>query len=282
MARIVIAGCGDVGTALGLRLTAAGHDVWGLRRNAGGLPAPLRPLAADLTDAATLAVLPHGLDAVVYAAGADGYRPEAYRAAYVDGVTNLLSALAAGGQQLRRFLLVSSTSVYGQTGGVWVDEDSPANAGGFAADCLRAAEQRVWDSSQPATVVRFGGIYGPRRTRLIERVRNGEAFCKRGHYTNRIHRDDCASALAHVLALPAPARLYLGVDDEPALQCEVMRWLARQLDVAAPAECDGAASRRGSNKRCRNSRLRASGWQPEYSSYRQGYGRLLRDMAAPQ
>ncbi len=276
MARIVIAGCGDVGTRVGLRLTAAGHEVWGLRRNPDGLPAALRPLAADLTDTASLAALPDGVDVVVYSAAAGGYRPELYRAAYVDGVANLLAVLGSRRQGLRRLLLVSSTSVYGQQDGAWVDEDSPANAHGFAADCLRAGEQQVWDSPHPATVVRFGGIYGPGRTRLIDQLRSGQATCEPGLYTNRIHRDDCAGALAYVLTLAAPAPLYLGVDDEPTLQCEVMRWLARQLGVSVPAERAGGGSHRPrSNKRCRNARLRSAGWQPEYLCYRQGYQPLL-------
>lgn len=282
MARIVIAGCGDVGTALGLRLAAVGHEVWGLKRHPATLPAALRPLAADLADPASLAGLPERLDAVVYAAAAGGYRPERYRVAYVDGVANLLAALAAQGQRLQRLLLVSSTSVYGQSGGEWIDEESPAVAAGFAADSLRAGEQLVWAGSQPATVIRFGGIYGPGRTRLIDQVRRGEAVCEEGLFTNRIHRDDCASALVHLLALPAPAPLYLGVDDEPALQCEVMRWLARQLGVAGPTVSSGSDPvRPRSNKRCRNARLRDSGWRPAYPGYREGYRPLLDTGAAP-
>ncbi len=276
MARIVIAGCGDVGTALGLRLVAVGHRVWGMRRNPGRLPAELHPLAADLTDPATLAALPEGIDQLVYIAAADGYSEAGYRAAYVTGVANLLSALRARGER-PGILLVSSTSVYGQQSGEWIDEQSPAEAPGFAADCLRTGERLVWAAPFPATVIRFAGIYGPGRTWLIDQVRSGRARCQPGLYTNRIHRDDCAGALTHLLGLDHPAPLYLGVDDEPAAKCEVLGWLAAELGLPAPVETgeDAGSPRRRGNKRCRNARLRASGWRPLYPGYREGYAELL-------
>lgn len=279
MARIVIAGCGDVGTALGLRLSQAGHTVWGLRRDPSRLPAGLQPLAADLTEPVTLRALPPALDYMVYAAAAGGSSPAHYRAAYVDGVANILQALQAQGQRLRRLILTSSTSVYGQLDGAWLDEDAPAQASGFGPESLRAGEELVWNSEHPALVIRFGGIYGPGRSRLIDSVRNGRAVCTPGLYTNRIHRDDCAGAIAHLLQLENPAGLYLGVDDEPALQCEVMGWLARQLGVAEPpqkAAAGSAAERRmRANKRCSNTRLRASAYRFRYPSYREGYRALL-------
>lgn len=276
MARIVIAGCGDVGSTLGLRLRDAGHEVWGVRRNPSRLPEGLHPLAADLGDPATLDGLPRGIDQLVYIAAADGYTEAAYRAAYVTGVANTLAALRRHGERPSRVLLVSSTSVYGQRDGEWVDEQSPAEAEGFAPESLRTGERLVRAAPFPATVIRFGGIYGPGRTRLIDQLRGGEATCRPGLYTNRIHRDDCAGALAHLLGLEHPAPLYLGVDDEPAAQCEVLGWLAAQLGVPAPrAVAAGSERRRRGNKRCRNARLRDSGWQPAYPGYRDGYAALL-------
>lgn len=290
MARILIAGCGDVGTALGRNLHAAGHQVWGLKRHPMDLPSGIQPLAADLTDPATLMALPPALDVVVYSAAAAGFSEAAYRAAYVTGVRNLLDALRRAGQQPRRLLFTSSTSVYAQHQGEWVDEDSPAEAEGFSGRCIRAGEQWVWDSGWPAVAVRFGGIYGPGRTRLIESVRAGTATRPAGPplYTNRIHRDDCARVLEHLIGLPKPERLYVAVDDEPAPLDEVLCWLATQLGVPEPplaplaprkpgAEAGGnAALRLRASKRCRNARLRASGFQFRYPSYRDGYAALLR------
>ena len=157
---ILIAGCGYVGTALGVRLGADGHSVWGLRRRPDGLPDIVRPLAGDLSDAATLQDLPPGLDVVYYTAGAADSSEAAYRTAYVDGPRHLLEALQQQGQRPRRVVFTSSTGVYAQCRGEWVDEDSPrgtaarrraASAGGGAAlsgrrlSCHRAATGRhLW------------------------------------------------------------------------------------------------------------------------------------------
>ena len=85
MARILIAGCGDVGTVLGKSLYAAGHQVWGLKRHPADLPPGIQPLAADLGDPATLSRLPSNLDYVVYCAAAASFSEAQYRAAYVAG-----------------------------------------------------------------------------------------------------------------------------------------------------------------------------------------------------
>jgi nucleoside-diphosphate-sugar epimerase len=280
MARILIAGCGDVGTVLGLNLQQAGHAVWGLKRRPDTLPAAIRKLAADLRDPASLNTLPPALDYVFYTAAADGFSEAGYRVAYVDGVANLLHALQASDQHPRRIFFTSSTSVYAQCHGEWVDEDSPAEAAGFSGRCLRQGEDLWWNSPYPATVIRFGGIYGPGRTRLLDSLRQGTTRCveQPAVYTNRIHRDDGAATLQHVLALHDPHSLYIGVDDYPAPQCEVLRWLAERLGVPEPEVISAAAAPEAmlrANKRCRNARLRASGFQFRYPSYKEGYTALL-------
>jgi nucleoside-diphosphate-sugar epimerase len=283
--RILIAGAGYVGSALAARLAADGHAVFGLRRRPAGLPAGVTPLAADLCDPASLRALPEALDAVVYTAAAGGGGEAAYRAAYVDGVRNLLDALAARPHPPRRFLFSSSTAVYGQTGGEWVDETSPTGPADFRGRVLLEGEALLAAGPIPASVLRFGGIYGPGRTRLLDAVRAGTVALAPGgpHYTNRIHRDDCAGALRHLLGLAAPAALYLGVDDEPADRAEVLRWLAARLGAPDP-RVDPAAARdpgaRGGNKRCSNARLHASGYRLAYPSFREGYSALIADREA--
>ncbi len=279
MARILIAGCGDVGINLGLNLVREGHRVWGLRRNAATLPAALEPVAADLADVTSLMGLPARLDYVFYTAAADGFNEQSYRAAYLTGVHNLVTALRQADQRPRRVLFTSSTSVYDQKRGEWVDEASPADPEGFSGQYLRQGEELLWDGFYPATVVRFGGIYGPGRTQLLDTLRSGTATCVEDPptYTNRIHRDDCAGVLKHLMELGSPEPLYLGVDDDPAPQCQVLRWLAARLGVAGPrvVAARHSARARFSNKRCRNTRLRASGFRLRYPSYRDGYGAML-------
>ena len=95
MSRVLIAGCGDVGTALGLSLGECGHEVFGARRSAHRLPAPLRPVPVDLTDARAVERALPAVDVVVYAVAAGSRDEGAYRRAYVDGVSTLLDVLEA-------------------------------------------------------------------------------------------------------------------------------------------------------------------------------------------
>jgi nucleoside-diphosphate-sugar epimerase len=285
--RVLIAGCGYVGCALAARLAAEGHAVWGLRRSPDALPAGVQPIAADLAEAPTLAGLPTSLDTVVYAAAPGGGADERYRAIYVDGLRNLLAALESQGQRPRRVLLTSTTGVYGQQAGEWVDEDSPTEPDGFRGQRPLEGERLLLAGPFPATVLRLGGIYGPGRTRLIEEVRSGRAACVPGLWSNRIHRDDCAGALRHLMLLEDAGPLYLGVDREPVELCEVQRWLAGQMGVAPPVvdeNADPSAStpgrRRRSNKRCSSERLVASGYRFLFPTFREGYAALLAEEAA--
>ena len=110
MARVLIAGCGYVGTELGLRLAARGDEVWALRRDPSALPAVFHQVAADLTEPAELASLPPSLDHVVYTASAGEASDAAYQRAYVVGLSNLLRAVE--GRGVRRVFFTSSTAVY--------------------------------------------------------------------------------------------------------------------------------------------------------------------------
>lgn len=286
--RCLIAGCGYVGTALGLALVAEGHTVYALRRRPEGLPAALHPVAADLTRPRSLGALPGSLDAVVYAVAAAGRDEAAYRAAYVDGLANLLGALDVLESPPRRFLYASSTSVYAQDDGEWVDEESRTEPRRFTGKLVLEGEGLLADRGTlggaplERSSVRFGGIYGPGRTRLLESVRRGEARVAPGppQWTNRVHRDDAAGSLAHLLVQPEPAPVYVGVDCEPAARRAVLDWLAARLGVPGPpegGEAEPGPRRGGGNKRCRNARLVASGYTFRYPTFREGYGALLEE-----
>jgi nucleoside-diphosphate-sugar epimerase len=273
---ILIAGCGYVGTALGARLAADGHCVWGLRRRPEGLPDAVQPLVADLTDAAALRDLPLGLDVVYYTAGAANGSEAAYRAAYVDGPRHLLEALQQQNQQPRRVVFTSSTGVYAQRRGEWVDEDSPAEPLHAGGRYLLAGERLFLDGAFPATVLRLAGIYGPGRTRLIDSLRQGDATYQDSPpaYLNLIHRDDCVGTLRHVVTLARPASLYVGVDYRPVERGTLLRWLSGVLDTPPPRLMAKATSRR-SNKRCCNARLLASGYSFIYPTFQHGYSTII-------
>lgn len=286
MATILIAGCGYIGTALGSLLADEGHTVWGLRRHPATLPPDIRPFAADLTSSETLQTLPPAVDWVFYSAAPDAHDDAAYRAVYVEGLNNLLHALVREGQHPRRLFLTSSTGVYVQTSGEWVDETTPAEPTEFAGIRLLEGERLLLRGPFPATVLRLGGIYGPDRAGLIEKVRRGEIVGgdESPIYFNRIHRDDAAGALRHLMMLPHPDPLYLGVDHEPATLAVVLDWLAKALGVPPPRQGESSPlrmPRHGSNKRCRNARLIASGYVFRYPTFRNGYTTLLTEQAGP-
>jgi nucleoside-diphosphate-sugar epimerase len=278
--KVLIAGCGDLGTETGLRLAAAGHAVVGLRRRAGLLPAPIVPLAGDLT--AQLPALPTDVDAVVFAATAPERSETAYRRTYLEGLQRVLDGLVAVAASPARVLFVSSTAVYGVEDGSWVDETTPTDPRTPTGRVLVEAERALASGPFPGTSLRLAGIYGPGRTRLLEQVRRGEAALPdRPVHTNRIHRDDAAAAIAHLLdTVLRPAACYVGVDHDPADRGDVLRFLADELGLQPPSrragDVAGTGRRRGGDKRCRNDRLLATGFRFAYPTYREGYRAVIR------
>lgn len=272
--RVLIAGCGYVGGALARTLVQDGHEVFGLRRAPRNMPDGVIPVAADLAKGDDLASVPGDLDACVTAVSADGRSEAAYEAAYVRAVRNLQSVLESESPGLQRWIFTSSTAVYGQQDGEWIDEEASTTPSSFTGRTVLRGEGVVRSSAVPSPVVlRLGGIYGPGRTRLVDSVRRGEATCPpEPSYTNRIHRDDAAGAIRHLLTLPNPEQVYVGVDTEPAERCEVLTWIADQ--VGAPPPAPGPPTGRGS-KRVDSSRLQASGYRFRYPTFREGYRAIL-------
>lgn len=276
MERVLIAGCGYVGTALAERLAGEGRDVLALRRSAVTIPG-VTALRADLLDVDSLRALPSGITHVVYTASADATDDRSYRSAYVDGLRYLLAALH--GQAVRRVLYASSTGVYAQQDGEWVDETSAAEPIHFTGTRLLEGEGLLRRSPFPSVAVRFAGIYGPGRTRMIDAVRDGTAAIPAGPpiYSNRIHRDDCVGVLLHFLERDEAEPLYCAVDHEPTDAGEVYRWIAARLGVAPPRVDETPRGRYGrtANKRVRAARLLASGYRFRYPTFREGYGELI-------
>ena len=270
--KVLIAGCGYVGSALGVELLADGDEVWGLRRDPSQLPAGFSPIAADLASPADLQQLPKSLDAVVYCVGADESTDAAYQRAYVTGLCNLLHALER--RDVQRVFFTSSTAVYAQGDGQWLNEDSETTPTYFSGVRLLEAEHLLHEHRLPCTILRCSGIYGPGRTRLIESVRQGTARGTARH-TNRVHRDDVAGAIRHLLHAEAAPELLLLTDDEPAPERDVLGYVAKCLGVSEPPAAALPLSSRPGDKRCSNARLRATGYTLRFPTYREGYSALL-------
>lgn len=276
---VLIIGCGDVGGRLARQLLAAQWQVYGLRRQVSVLPEGVVPVAGDLAQDACPPAWPQGpIDYVVYCVAASQHDEAGYQAAYVDGLKRVVGWLNYHRQAPARLVFVSSSSVYAQTAGEWIDEYSPTEPTGFSGRLMLQAEDVARNSGWPASIVRLTGIYGPGRERLLEQVRQGYRVAHEPVlFGNRIHSDDAAGLLAFLLQHDAKgepvASCYLGVDDKPAPLAEVVEWLRARLGVQGWAE--ESTVRRNGNKRCSNARARALGWVPQYASYREGYEAIL-------
>lgn len=265
---MLLVGCGDLGTDIGMRLARRGHTVAGIRRRAELVAPPLIGVSADLTrETPQLPELALGY--LVVALTARPRTTEAYQATYVEGMGRVLRALADAGQRPTRAVLISSTGVYGDLPpGTIGDEDTPAAPGDGPAQSLLAAEQLFGAEVPNGTVLRLSGLYGRGRSRFANQVTQGQ-ITDPNRWTNRIHRDDAAAAVVHLLTRPAePAPLYVGTDDEPALLGDVAAYVAARLGAPTPPPADPAM---GHGRRLSNARLRASGWVPAYATYREGY-----------
>lgn len=269
---VIIAGCGDLGIATGLRFAEAGHRVVGLRRRADRIPEPIEPRAVDLRR--DVPTIDPGTDVVVVALAAGNRDVETYRATYVDGLRNVLDGIDASTAS-PRLLVVSSTAVYGGDGAV--DEDTPATGGTPTADVLLEAEALLRGRAPEATLVRLSGIYGPGRERLVDQVRSGSARLARtpdgSRMTNRIHRDDAAAALVHLASLDTAPTTVIGTDDEPVRLDTVTRFIADELGVRLESASEATPPEPA--KRLSNALLRSTGFGFTYPTYREGYRAVI-------
>ena len=264
----LIVGCGYLGRRVAARWVAAGRRVAALtRRNAAPLSKlGVEPVVGDVLDPATLRNLPPART-VLYAVGMDRTAGRSMRDVYIGGLGHVLNTLPPPG----RFVYVSSTGVYGQTGGEWVDESAPTVPTEGAGRVVLEAEGLLRARLPAAVVLRFAGIYGPDRLLRKQPLLAGEPLAGDPEkWLNLAHVEDGADAVLAAEARAAGGETYHVADDAPVRRRDFYTLLADLLN-APPARFDprpepGAANRRVSNRAARE-RL---GWVPRYPSYRQG------------
>jgi nucleoside-diphosphate-sugar epimerase len=265
----LIIGCGYLGERLGTRLRQHGERVFGTVRS------PLRadrvaaqgiePIIADVLAPKSLTRLP-AAERVFYCVGFDRAAGFSMRSVYVDGLRHVLNSLP---RSVTRLVYASSTGVYGQTAGEWVDETSPADPKHESGRVCLEAEQLVWnwattnDHSATAIVLRFAGLYGPGRTVRRSILERGEAIPgDPSKFLNLIHIDDAAHAAAAVLTASQPEPLYVVTDDRPITRDEYYTQMATRLGTPAPqfilpAPGSLEAAREATNKRLSNHRIKS-------------------------
>ncbi len=280
--RVLVAGCGWLGAAIGRALVARGDRVVGVRRDPASAGALARlgiePLVLDLAAPGAVARIP-AADAVIacQAAGREGV--EAYRAAYLLATGALLEAAARDGAGA--FVYTGSTGVFGQRDGSEVREETPLAPAGPAADVLAEAEALVRTAPErcgvPARVVRLSGLYGPGRAGTIERVRSGALALGPGDgaFMNFCHLEDAVAFALGALARGAPGAVYHGTDASPPRRREVVAWIAARLGIEPPRSA-GPGDRAGPDRRVSSVATRAAlGIALRFPTFREGFEPLL-------
>jgi len=286
----LIVGCGYLGKQLARKLLDAGQTVYGTTRSPANAyklaELGVRSLLADVTQCLTLAALKPALEAerlnVFYMVppGRPGNDPSP-RQVVLDGMRNVLRSLVP--TNLAKAVLVSSTSVYGQTNGESVTADTPAEPVDDRGQLLYEGEQQWLAFGEKYHVVRLAGLYGPGRIIGESAVKQGAPIVGNPNaLLNLIHVEDAADLLIAVRDSEATGPIELGCDDEPSPRIAYYVYLAALLGVSIPPVLDDeeAAARLGlnvdrlrrvSSKRCDNMpTCERTGWRPKYPNYQDG------------
>jgi nucleoside-diphosphate-sugar epimerase len=265
MPRILIAGCGYVGQATADLFHRAGWAVEGWTKSDSGTSKPYPIHAIDLTDAKQVHAYEGNFDVIVHCASTRGGDVDLYRRVYLNGARNLLETFATS-----TMLFTSSTSVYAQTNGERVTEESATETRRQTGQILRETEELVL--AHGGIVARLAGIYGPGRSALLNKFLAGNAIIdpETDRFINQVHRDDIAAALFILLDRQREAKqIYNVVDDQPIRRSECYRWLAKKLNrPLPPVEKSAARGKRGDSSKCvSNAKLRGLGWTPRYPTF---------------
>lgn len=292
--RLVIFGCGYIGSAVAEAAQAAGARVEALTRNpdkaaalrAAGLA---KVAVADLASTEWYAQIDGGADFVVNCVSSGG--PDQYWRSYVVGMQSIVSWAARGPRPVGTFVYTSSTSVYPQGEGAVVEEE--AWAPGATPNGRTISESEVLLKTAPAPAVarhfilRLAGIYGPGRHHLLDQLRAGAETLNGsgGHRLNLAHRDDIVAAILACLAAPASvgSEIFNVADNAPALRADVVGWLCGRLGRPVPAFDGLTTARRGGapmpDRIIANAKLqRVLGWTPKHPDFKAGFGEILKSV----
>ena len=290
--RLVIFGCGYVGSAVARAAVAAGARVEAMTRNPEkavmlrtiGLS---KVVVAELSSSEWHEQFEGGADFVLNCVSSGG-GPDGYRRSYLAGTASILAWAGKSGLPVGTMLYTSSTSVYPQSEGAVVEESAPAVGATPNGKIIRESEQLV--QAVAATVctrwfiLRLAGIYGPDRHHLLNQLREGVTSLggSGGHHLNLIHRDDIVAAVIACLTARdvVGSQVFNVADLAPARREEVVRWLAEQLRRPMPVFDGVAGTRRGGepmpDRIISSGKIqRLLGWQPKYPDYRAGFGAIL-------
>jgi nucleoside-diphosphate-sugar epimerase len=269
---VLIIGCGFLGEAAAELFSAQGRNVLGLVRNPQSLETlvgkSFESASCDVTDPESVerfAPRLKGVPLAIYSVSSGRGGAESYASVFRDGFHRVLSHWMP-----RRILFVSSTSVYAQSDGSWVTENSPTIPDRETGMILLEAERICMNHG--GIVARLSGLYGPGRSVLLRKFLAGESVLEDGgaRWINQIHRDDAASALVRLGDPFMPSGLYNVTDNSPTTQKEVYGWMSEFFHRPLPPEgpADLHRKRGWTSKRVSNNKLCQTGWTPSFPSFR--------------
>ncbi|MFH5805734.1 NAD-dependent epimerase/dehydratase family protein [Alienimonas sp. DA493] len=273
----LVLGCGYLGRRVAARWQEAGHRVVCLTRSPETAAEFERrgwgAVVGDVTDAESLKALPTP-DVVLHAVGYDRGSDRSREQVAAEGTANAWDSPAGGA---RRYIYISTTGVYAQSDGAWVDEESPTEPDSDGGRANLAAEQivryRFGGRAGVGVVLRPSGIYGPGRVmRSAEQVRAGEPVRGRADaWLNLVHVDDLAAAVCLAADAPEPDDLFLVSDDRPLTRREYYGLLAERLGGPEPTFTGEGGRVDGLGKRCRNAAIKEYlGWSPRFPTAAEG------------
>jgi nucleoside-diphosphate-sugar epimerase len=236
----------------------------------------IHAIVGDWTDRRALEEI-RPVERVLVAVGYDRHDDKSRHSVYVEGLRNALDVISPSS----RVVYISSTGVYHQTGGVWVDESAPCRPNREGGVAHLMAEQLLYrrrpESTIAATVVlRLAGIYGPGRVPRVDSIRRGEPIpADPLGYLNLIHVDDAAACVLAAWQHARPERCYLVADGHPVLRGDYFSEIARLTHSPSVRYASEGGTRSDTSKRIWNARMRRHLMpQLQFPSYREG----LRDV----
>ncbi|QDV79694.1 NAD-dependent epimerase/dehydratase family protein [Botrimarina mediterranea] len=284
MATRIVFGCGYLGRRVALRWRAAGDRVVAVTRSDPTarqfVEQGLEPLVADVTKPETLRGLPQA-ETLLYAVGYDRSGGPSIQEVYATGLANVLAAAAPSTE---RVVYISTTGVYGDADGEWIDETTPPAPSRDGGRASLAAEEILGTSpfASRGVSLRLAGIYGPDRLPYLAQLQAGEPIAAPSTgWLNLIHVDDAATTVLAAADQAAPPPIVCVSDGQPPLRSDYYAEVARLIGAAPPTFTDPTAdspraARAAASKRVRSDLLaRGLGVSLRYPSYREGLAAIL-------
>ena len=283
--RLVVFGCGYVGSAVARQAVGRGLAVTALTRNeakAIGLREDgIEVVVADLASAEWHARIAPGAEFVLNAVSSGGGGIDGYRHSYVEGMRSIVAWTRS--REVNTLIYTSSTSVYPQDGGAVVAENAPTGGDDRTRVLLEAEEllRHAKGACGRWFILRLAGIYGPARHHLLSQLKTGEIAGRGEHRLNLAHRDDIAAAIWACFASPLALgnEIFNVADDAPARKADVVNWLAEQTGAPFPRFTGEPAHGRRAitpDRVISNEKLKSVlGWRPQFPTFREGYRSLL-------